>query len=232
MTSLQPLLALLQLNDSAFPAGTFAHSYGLEQAVRDGHIRNIEGVEAFVASLLKLQASGADTRALVRAAHAASAGDLDAVCAADAALFATKAPEELRAASASTGARLLREVAAHKAGRGGLVPAYLDAVQRGRTPGTHPVAFAVAGSALGIDARELAAASLFATANTLWSAAVRLLPVSHRDVQGALHRLRPRIEALALEAVDRENAPLTSFHPLQEIASMRHRTASVRLFAS
>src|SRR5690606_33657421 len=137
--SLASLLALLQLTDSAFPAGAFAHSYGLEQAVRDGYVRTASGVDAFVSSVLRLQAASADTRALVAATRAAHAHDLAAVCEADRCLFATKAPEELRCASTATGARLLRELAAHEESRTGLVPEFLEEVEAGRTPGTHPV---------------------------------------------------------------------------------------------
>jgi urease accessory protein UreF len=60
---------------------------------------------------------------------------------------------------------------------------------------------------------------------------MRLLPVSHRDVQGTLHRLRPRIAEMAWRAAD-SRRPLESFHPLQEISAMRHEAAAVRMFAS
>ena len=40
------LLALLQISDSLFPSGGFAHSYGLEQLVREGIVRDAGGLEA------------------------------------------------------------------------------------------------------------------------------------------------------------------------------------------
>lgn len=200
--------------------------------MRDGRVSDAAGVEAFVRSLVRLQAAEADARTVAAAALAAAAGDLAGVCAADAALFATKAPEELRTAATSTGARVLAELAAHDEARMGLVGAFLDAVRAGETPGTHAAALGVAGAALGVPPETLVASALFATANTVLSAAMRLLPVSHRDVQGALHRLRPAIAELAREAVARAGEPPSAFHPLQEIASMRHKRSSVRLFTS
>lgn len=224
------LLALLQIADSQFPAGTFAHSYGLEQAVRDRRVVDPPSLEAFVRSLAVLQVADADGRAAARAAQAARELDLAAVYAADRALYRSKAAEELRTASTSTGARLVREVSIHLQDE--TLTTYEEAVRSGSTPGTHPVAFAVAGAALEVRATAIVAALLFGTASVLLSAAMRLLPVSHRDVQGALHRLRPDIDALAPEVVASAYAPLTSYHPLQEIASMRHRAAPVRFFAS
>ena len=232
MTDTTGLLALLQLADSQFPAGTFAHSYGLEQLARDGRVRDALTLEAFVRSVTHSQSASSDARAATAVARAADSDSLAEVCAIDAALFRTKGAEELRTASTATGTRLLHEVAIHESGQSGLILEYFEAVRSGRTPGTHPVAFAVAGAALGVDAEAIVSALLLGTASVILSASMRLLPVSHRDVQATLHRLRPEIALLAREAVEDAAAPFASFHPLQEIAAMRHRAARVRLFAS
>jgi urease accessory protein len=84
----------------------------------------------------------------------------------------------------------------------------------------------------GATPEQVSAALMQSAATSILQASMRLLPVSHRDVQGTLHRLRPEIAALAREAAATTLDELRSFHPMQEIASMRHRTAAVRLFAS
>lgn len=230
MTESSAIFALLQIADSQFPAGTFAHSYGLEQVVRDGHVSDANSLEAFVRSVVLLQVAGSDARAGARAAEAARVADLASVCAADAALYRTKAAEELRVASTSTGARLVQEVVLHDGDQ--TLFDYAGAVRAGSTPGTHAVAFAVVGAAFEVPAEAIVGTLLLGTASVVLSAAMRLLPVSHRDVQGALHRLRPEISRLACAAVASADEPLVSYHPLQEIASMRHRVALVRFFAS
>jgi urease accessory protein len=228
------LLALLQLADSQFPAGGFAHSYGLEQLAREDHIVDAAGVESFVRSVVVHQAATADARAAIAAARAR---DIEAVVAIDAGLFVTKAAQELRNASTTLGRRVLEEVAAHPESTSPLLSSYLEAVRQGQSPGNHAVAFGVAGAASGAAPGAIASALLLGTASAILSAAMRLLPVSHRDVQGALHRLRPMIATLAEDA-DADVASrgasteLLSFHPIQEIAAMRHGVAPVRLFAS
>lgn len=231
-TPVVPGLALLQLMDSSFPIGTFAHSYGLEQAVRDKRVTDAAGVEAFVVAAVVMQAAGTDARAVVRAHEAAHESDLDAVEEADRALYVKKAGYELREASTATGRRLLQEVVAHEEGRTGVVPSLFARVEGSRTPGTHAVALGVVGAAFHVSAVDLAAALLFSTANTLHQAAMRLLPVSHRDAQSALHRVRLTIAPVAEDLVRSAHQPFDAFNPLQEIASMRHETAAVRFFAS
>jgi urease accessory protein UreF len=95
-----------------------------------------------------------------------------------------------------------------------------------------PVAFAVTGTALGLSEEDCVSALLFGSANAILQAAMRLLRFSHRDAQAILHRLRSRIADLTRECVIKDAAGLRAFHPLQEIASMRHAMAEARLFAS
>ncbi len=115
-------------------------------------------------------------------------------------LHVTRAPRELRDAAVAAGRRLLEEVAAHAAGRRGLVPAFRDAVLEDRAPGAHAVALGVAGAAFGVPPEDVAAAPLFSTANALVQAAMRLLPISHRDAQSVLHRVRDAIADAARAA--------------------------------
>jgi urease accessory protein UreF len=98
--------------------------------------------------------------------------------------------------------------------------------------GTQPVAFGVISVVLGVDAVSSTAALLLNAVSGLLQAAMRLLPVSHRDVQALLHALRPEIAAIVARVGDEAIGPLRAFQPLQEIASMRHAGATARQFAS
>lgn len=230
-TDTASLLALLQLSDSAFPSGTFAHSFGLEQLVAEGRVRTAADLEVFVRSVVILSIGRADAVAATEAARCAAIADYDGVIEADQLLFSMKAASELRDACTSAGRRTIEELAAHAP-----VPAldwFLTAVRDGRTPGTQPVALGIAASVFGVGAEETAGAVIFGAANAVLQAGMRLLPISHRDVQGTLHRLRAQIAAYAeLAARPSRLHSMQSFHPIQEIAAMRHRSSEARLFAS
>src|SRR2546426_4444171 len=53
MTTDPAFLALLQLADGLFPAGGFAHSFGLETYVQEGRVDDAAGLEAFVVAPLE-----------------------------------------------------------------------------------------------------------------------------------------------------------------------------------
>jgi urease accessory protein len=226
----EALLALLQLSDSSFPSGTFTHSFGLEQLVRDGLVRTPEEVGAFVTSVLALSVATSDAIVARRALLAASEDDLDGIIEADRALHRTRAASELRAASLVIGRRFVEESVLHL--DDALLHAYAGRLRLDATLGMQPVAFAVAGSALGVSDEDCVSALLFGCANAILQAAMRLLRFSHRDAQAILHRLRPRMATLARDCLSTNSTRLCAFQPLQEIAAMRHAAAEARMFAS
>ena len=224
------LLALLQLNDSAFPSGAFTHSYGLEQLVRQVVVRDVRDVERFVTSVLTQTIATSEAAASRYAAEASAAGDLTAVIATDRALYALKPAAELRHASVMTGRRFLEEVAIHV--ESPMLDSYREQIARDERLGNYAVAFGVVAGAHGIESRYVPAAVLLSAATAMLQAAMRLMRVSHRDVQAILHRLRPLIARLAAEVRIASPVALAGYHPLQDIASMRHARAEARLFAS
>src|SRR5881409_2977609 len=106
------LLALLQLGDGLFPAGGFAHSFGLETYAQEGRVRDRAGLEAFVTAHLEGAAGPGDAVAVAIATRLATAGDLAAWCELDARVDAMKAVPEFRAASRQMGRQTARVAAA------------------------------------------------------------------------------------------------------------------------
>src|SRR5437870_5537259 len=76
MTTDPAFLALLQLADGLFPAGGFAHSFGLETYVQEGRVDDAAGLEAFVVAHLEGSAGPCDAVAVAHATRIAARADV------------------------------------------------------------------------------------------------------------------------------------------------------------
>ncbi len=83
-------LSLLQFADGLFPAGAYAHSFGLESCVQSGQIRDAEGVEHFLRDYLEGCAAPTDAVALLCARRAAVKEDIASCIALDKKLDAVR----------------------------------------------------------------------------------------------------------------------------------------------
>jgi urease accessory protein len=224
------LLTAFQLADSFFPTGMFAHSQGLEGMVRRGRVASAQDVEAFLRAQITWSLLPADGVALINAHGAARSGDLETVKAIDDLLLAIRLPEELRAASCQTGKRLLAETAAFSTDR--LQLEYAACVDEGLAPGNAAVAWGVAGSGLVLPVQLLLPAFCHSYCVGVLGAALRLLRITHGDVQGMLHRAHRLIAERAAAVAGRDWRDMQCFTPELDIASFEHQSQDVRMFAS
>ena len=162
MTPDPAFLALLQFADGLFPAGGFAHSFGLETYAQEGRVRERAGLEAFVRAHLEGGAGPCDAVAVAHAARRAAAGEVPALVLVDERLDAMKCVPEFRAASRQMGRQTLRVAAG--LGDDPIVGELRHLVEEGRAPGHHAVALGTALGRAGADAERAAAAYLYSTA--------------------------------------------------------------------
>ena len=218
-------LALLQLGDSAYPAGGFAFSWGLEGLAADGMLANRAELDRIIADQLERRWASMD-RILLR--HAFRADDCAAIARVDRLAEAATPSAEMREGSRRAGRALLGVWV--KLG-GPLSVAYRGMVSSDGRLGHLAVVQAVVGrdAGLSLDAAELVSAWTLVTG--LVSAAVRLGGVGHIEAQRSQEAARALLAELLAETPPADALP-ASFTPFIDIAVSRGPQRHVRMFAT
>lgn len=228
--SAEGFLTALQLADSAFPTGMFAHSHGLEGMLQQGWVAGPGGIQAFLEAQCRWSLLPADGVAIMQTHRYASVGELHTVAAIDRLLQAMRGPSELRTASTQVGRRLLAE--ACNLTDDPLVAAYRRAVLAGDVPGSSAVAMGVACSALNVPAAVAALAAVHSYLLCEVGAAMRLMSLAHTQAQAIRHALQPLVAAEIERLANTPWQDMTTFTTELDLASMAHEQADLRMFAS
>jgi len=218
-------LALLQYGDSAYPAGGFAFSWGVEGLAADGYLDGREGLDAVVRDHLCCRWATMDRPLLIRAFRAA---DLDAVAVVDRYCEAATPSGQMRDGSHRAGKALLG-IAVRLAGQ--LSTAYRETVSADPRLGHLPIVQALAYRDAGLDLRAGQLLSGWTLVTGLVSAAVRLGTIGHVEAQQSLAAARTVLEELLRTEPDEDIDP-SSFTPLIDIAVTRGPSRHVRMFAT
>lgn len=217
---------LLQVNDSQFPSGAYAHSMGLEELVQHGLVKKPEDLETFLQGQIIPSLLNFELPFLLQAHAAAAAADHETLRRLDDDLDAWKLAAELRQASRQLGSRRLSLV--QKLNQDDFLSVY---VQNGSAPCHHLIACA-------LETRHLPAAAAccafgLQTLSGYAISAMKLIRLGQERCQliirGSMTLLAGRLDGMISASPP---ARIGWFNPLLEIASMRHARANERLFIS
>ena len=228
--TIETLLSLLQFSDGLFPAGGYAHSFGLETYIDDARVTTADSVWKILRAHLEGSAGPCDAVFAVNALRATAAEDLDACVELDTTMDAIKNSAEPREASCQLGRQTIR--IANTLIDHAVVTAYARTVKAGVTLGHHAVVFGIIGGACGWPPQATAAAFLYASATAMIGAATRLVPLGQTQAQRLISDASTMIARLAEAATMRSIEETFTFAPALEIASMRHAQLEARLFRS
>ena len=205
------VLTLSQLLSPSFPVGAFAYAHGLETAIDDGAIHDVDSLQVWLLDLLDHGGANADA-VLLNVAYRSDDPLIDATARAFAASSERLMETDLQGAAFCD---TLRAVWGHELGRL-----------------CYPVAVGRAAAILDLDVELTTAMYLQAFIGNLTAAAMRLIPLGHVDGQKTQAALKPRCAALAVEF---DGATLDDLHNsawLSDIAAMRHEVQYSRIFRS
>jgi len=218
------LAFLLQTADPLFPTGAYAHSLGLEEAVRLGVVSN----EKMLCRFLKQQVIPSLARfelPFVQKAHAAAQhGSTEELLALNAELSAWKLAAESREASLQIGGRRLQMLLKIAA-----TPLLEDFARTCGGRAHHAIVCGIQGVAMPLEAALMA--YLYQSLSGYCSAALKLIRIGQDGCQRVLRECLAFAGDLVKACSDASESP-GFFNPMLEIASMRHERAFERLFIS
>ena len=223
----ETLLALLQFTDSFFPTGAFAHSFGLESYVQDGHVHDHETLESFLRAALN---HGIRTGDALAVALTYKATEIEQIVHLDQRLTAMKISRELREGSVKIGKQFLRNAATLVESE--MFDEYAKRLQLGECAGHHAIVYGLVACAAKIDLRLTLLGYLHAFVVNQVSAAVRLIPLKPTDGQRVIQHLRSDLLEVVEFAQTADMGNLGGFTPGLDIQSMRHERLYSRLFIS
>lgn len=224
-----PHLAMMWLASPTLPVGGFSYSEGLEAAVQAGVVTDEAQALNWLRGQLQLTLARSELPAAC-AAHAAwEAADIEALRAIQTWVLATRETAELRLQTEQMGRSMLDWLRKLQPGH----PAQPLAAQLAPAP-AWPLAFALGGLALGLDAEQTAHALAFSWLENQVQAAMRAVPLGQSSGQRLLAALTPDIPAAVAQARNLQHRmdDWQSFSPLLAILSSRHETQYSRLFRS
>lgn len=221
------LLTLLQLTDSFFPTGAFAHSFGLETYVQLELVNDPETFEMFLRSTLHHGFRNSDAVAIGLTYKAI---EIEGIVDLDARLTAMKVARESREGSVKIGKQFLRNAAILE--RNEILDKYAERVRSGRCAGHHAIAYGLVASTAGIDLFSAVLGYLHAHVVGQVSAAVRLIPLKPTDGQRIIQNIRPDLIDIARFAKGASIGDLSGFTPGLDIRGMQHERLYSRLFIS
>lgn len=217
-----PILWLLQANDTAYPSGAYAHSFGLEELVEAGVVSTATDLENYLVKQILPALLTFEIPYFARAHAAAVEGNCNELLALDAELDAWRIPAELRDASRRIGSQRLDLLA--QLDSPPLVIEYRQLSPRSH----HLVVTALELAAVPVS--QAARAFAFQTIAGLAAASMKLMRIGQTSCQQIVRRtlvnLGGKIDDSLAQPVD------GWFNPLLEIASLRHARANQRLFIS
>jgi urease accessory protein len=221
------LLAVLQLCDTLFPIGSFAHSDGLETAAASGTVSSGDDLRAWLHALLSGPLRCCDGPAVAAAIRHANAGRWHDVYVLDDELYALRPSSAGRQATRAMGMRLLKTWQAVRR------VADIDAFghHRGARGATLPVAFGLACASAHVEPRAAVDAFLYARLAGAVSASMRLIPIGQIEAHVLLAELLTDVPATA-DVILESDQPPSSFAPALDIAGMSHQYLDSRLFRS
>jgi urease accessory protein len=224
------LYRLLAWLSPGFPIGSFAFSHGLEAAAASGTVCDRYSLQLWISAIVASGGGRIDADILRDAYRASSAGDIDALTAANRRGIAFRTTAETRLETTAQGNAFLATCRA--AWPNPLLDCWAERISESGEAVCYAAAVGAATAQAGIPLDCTLLGYLQALTSNLVSAGLRLGIIGQTDGQRILAALEPAIAEAVSSASTRDGTSFGSATFAVELASMAHETQYTRLFRS
>lgn len=223
-------LHLIQIHDSAFPNGSFAHSFGIETYIQESILQNEDTLKQFLDMYIRHNLASADAIFVKEAHFFAQQQDMKALIRLENICHGIKLSTETRKASTMMGRQFLHTV--HQLSDDALIMQWYEKLNNKEIKGHYSIVYGIYTAILGADVKMAIEMFLYSSISALVQNAVRAVPLGQMSGVKTTFALLPviletarRVMTLGLDDLDNNSIAL-------EIASMKHEFLHSRLFIS
>lgn len=223
------LFLLLQINDAAFPIGSYTHSYGLETYIQKRLVFDRASAEEFIRQNAEHSFLYSELLPAALAYKDAALGNVSALCELEDILFASKTPRELREASSKLGSRFARMANIFPL-QTNIFKSYQERAGKGHL--SHSIAYGVFCASAGIPKTEALASYLYAQVSAMVTNCVKTIPLSQTDGQQILADCHSLYYSVLNQLNKLTADDLCRSAPGLDIRAMQHEHLYSRLYMS
>jgi urease accessory protein len=224
-------LTLLHIADSAYPTGSFAHSWGLEYAIHEGWVSNIDSLSDWCKDSLKYSFLPLEGRTSLKAWDFAKENNFAELFSLNDELVAFRASHNMRLTNAQMGRSFINITnTSYKDSR--IEKLYDLVAQNGSLYCMqHPIAYGAILNFLSIPKDLLLKSLLFGVLKQWGQVAIRIIPLGQKEVHCFLACITDFLNELITEELKNyHDCDLQSICPGLDIAGMGHDSLKARYF--
>lgn len=223
-------LHLVQIHDTAFPTGGFAHSFGIETYIQEEIIKDEHDLKKFLEMYIRYNLASADAILVKEAYHLAKQQDIKALIHLESICHGIKLSPETRKASTMMGRQFLNTI--HQLSDNELIKQWHEKLNNKEVKAHYSIVYGIYTAILGVDLKTAIEMFMYSSITALVQNAVRAVPLGQMSGVKTVFALLPiivettsRTMTLNLDDLDNNSIAL-------EIASMKHEFLHSRLFIS
>ena len=222
---------LLQINDAAFPIGSYTHSYGLETYIQKNLVKNSNDVYEYIKANAKTNFLYTELLAAYKAYEFAEENNLSKILELEEIIDASKIPKEIRTASEKLGSRFIKTVSSLDVKyESNIFNEYIKKENEGTR--IHSSAYGVFCFSVGIDKVKAMEGYLYAYVSASIINAVKLIPLSQNEGQKILYNCYKFFDEIIDMLPNFDIKDLCLSTPGFDIRCMQHEALYSRLYMS